>query len=366
MTKNFNKLIRDFGYLPKPNIDPTFMEICHMGGDRFEERCSKILQFYFSPLAPHKLRGLFLDSLLELLNMDNKYSIQNVKVITEESTEDRKRLDITIIADDFVIAIENKIFADVYNPLEIYRNYVEKLYAAKSTRQLVVLSVKKITCSSELDKIYSNGFHCINYADFFRVIKDNIGKYMMDCDQNYLTFMFDFMRTIEKKYINNNMELKQFFFNNQKTVEEMLKQYKAFKEEILASQCEYISRIQKILKKRTNANWWIWQGWDLGISFNDNTNRIGIECSFHNATTTNPIGDFHIYITVWKRHHFSPYEAELRKVFGENIDFQGPQNRVYQHLPVINGPINEEKINEIAEKLVECYLKLKDIADRNA
>ena len=116
MIKEYQKLLHNFVYLPKPNLNPTFMELCHLGGDRFEERCSAVLQFYFSPLAPHKLRGLFLDSLLELLNIDHKYIIQNVRVITEETTEERKRIDMTIIADDFVIAIENKIFANVYNP----------------------------------------------------------------------------------------------------------------------------------------------------------------------------------------------------------------------------------------------------------
>jgi len=340
------------------------MDICHMGGDRFEERCSQILRFYFSPLAPHNLRGLFLDSLLELLNMDDTYTIQNVKVITEESTEDRKRIDITIIADDFVIAIENKIFADVYNPLESYRSYVEEIYKNKSNKKYVILSVKRITSGYELKRMSDNGFHYINYADLFRVIRDNIGKYMMECDQNYLTFMFDFIRTIEKKYINNNMELKQFFFNNRESVDELVKQYNAFKEEILANQCNCISQIEKLVKEKTKANWWTWQKWDLGISFNDKTNRIGIECSFKDETISNPIGDFHIYITVWKRHHFAPYEAELRKIFGDNIDDHSSQNRVYQHLPIIPGPIDSRKIDEIADKLVEYYTILRDITDR--
>lgn len=364
MINSFKKIIHDFSYLPKPNIEPSFMDICHMSGDRFEERCSQILQFYFSPLAPHKLRGLFLDTLLELLNMNDIYTIQNVKVKTEESTEDRKRIDITIIADDFVIAIENKIMADVYNPLESYKRHIEKTYTHKSNKKLVLLSVKKITHSTELKRISDNGFIYINYTDLFSAIKNNIGNYMMDCNHKYLTFLFDFICTIEKKYINNNMEIKQFFFNNRKTVEELVEQYNAFKEEIFIRQCEKISEIEKLVKQKTNANWWIFQKWDLGISLNDKTNRIGIECSFRDETLENPIGDFHIYITVWKREHFTPYEAELRKAFGENIDYHSVHNRVYQHLPIIKGPIDESKIDEIVDKLVDIYTQLKDISDR--
>lgn len=160
------------------------------------------------------------------------------------------------------------------------------------------------------------------------------------------------------------MEIKQFFFNNRKTVEELVEQYNAFKEEIFIRQCEKISEIEKLVKQKTNANWWIFQKWDLGISLNDKTNRIGIECSFRDETLENPIGDFHIYITVWKREHFTPYEAELRKAFGENIDYHSVHNRVYQHLPIIKGPIDESKIDEIVDKLVDIYTQLKDISDR--
>lgn len=362
MIKEYQKLLKNFAYLPKPNTHPTFMDICHMGGDRFEERCSKVLQFYFSPLAPHKLRGLFLDSLLELLAINNNYTIQNVRVNTEETTEERKRIDITIVADDFVIAIENKIMADVYNPLELYRSHIEKVYNSKQYKYFVVLSVKKIINPEELQKIEENGFLYVNYDDLFRVVKGNLGNYMMECDQSYLTFMFDFIRTIEKKYINNNMELKDFFFHNRNTIDELVSQYNAFKEEIFSNQCETISQMKRLITAKTNVDWWIWQGWDLGISFNNQTNRIGIECWFEDETKENPIGDFHINITVWKREHFKPYQKELVNIFGDHIIYE--QNRVYLHLPTITGPIDASKMDEIISVLAGYYSKLKEITDR--
>ena len=42
----FNALLEKFLSIPKTNSNPTFMEICQMGGDRFEERCSQILRFF--------------------------------------------------------------------------------------------------------------------------------------------------------------------------------------------------------------------------------------------------------------------------------------------------------------------------------
>ena len=88
MIKEYQKLLHNFVYLPKPNLNPTFMELCHLGGDRFEERCSAVLQFYFSPLAPHQLRGLFLDSLLELIiNISFKMSESLPKKLPKSGKE---------------------------------------------------------------------------------------------------------------------------------------------------------------------------------------------------------------------------------------------------------------------------------------
>lgn len=116
----FNALLQKFLSLPKTNSNPTFMDICQMGGDRFEERCSQILRFFLTPNAAHGLRDLFLSSLLEVTGKEDlSFSLNGTKVITEEATEDRKFIDITVVADDFVIAIENKIGASLYNPLWI-------------------------------------------------------------------------------------------------------------------------------------------------------------------------------------------------------------------------------------------------------
>lgn len=365
MEELFNQLLRKFEFLPKPDINPTFLDICQMRGDRFEERCSQILKFYLSPLAPHKLRGLFLDTLLEVIGMENNYSIQKVKVITEESTDERKRIDITVIADDFVIAIENKIWADVYNPLDNYTTYINSHYKNKDIKKFIVLSVKNITKSDELNKLRKNHFTYINYKDFFTAIKSNLGKYAVNCDQSYLIFLFDFMKTIERKYINNNMELNKFFFEHKNDVENLLSQYDTFKQSILNDQIQLISQIHNEVNKKTGASWSVWQKWDLYISFNDETNRIGIESSFRDENMTNPIGDFHIYITVWNKKCFFPYKEELIKSFGNYfIDYDTNPGRVYMHLPAFSYPYDSDKINLIVQKLSEYYEKLREITNR--
>ena len=142
----FNALLQKFLSLPKTNSNPTFMEICQMGGDRFEERCSQILRFFLTPNAAHGLRGLFLSSLLEVIGKDDlSFSLNGTKVITEDATKDRKFIDITVVADDFVIAIENKIGASLYNPLDSYVRHIKKTYRTQTNHIFVVLSARPIT-----------------------------------------------------------------------------------------------------------------------------------------------------------------------------------------------------------------------------
>lgn len=87
----------------------------------------------------------------------------------------------------------------------------------------------------------------------------------------------------------------------------------------------------------------------------------GIECSFTDESQNNPIGFLHIYITVWSKKCFAPYENELRSIFRDApIDYESIPNRVYLHLPVIDS----NNHTEIIDKLTEYYNTMKELTDR--
>ena len=159
------------------------------------------------------------------------------------------------------------------------------------------------------------------------------------------------------------MELRRFFYdkNNKEIIDRLIYEYENFKQGILSLQKEQIAVLKTRISDRTNADWWVYQGWDLGISFNDNSHRLGIECSFSDSTIDNPLGNFYIYITVWKKKDFLPYEPYLKKAFPNcEIDYNAVDgSRVFLHLPVIDGSNSEEIIN----KLAECYNVIKTITD---
>lgn len=89
------------------------------------------------------------------------------------------------------------------------------------------------------------------------------------------------------------------------------------------------------------------------------SNHIGIESSYRDETLDNPLGDFHIYITVWREECFYPYEEELKKKFPDSF-CERTEDRIYLHLPVIKG--NDHDF--IANKLAEYYFYMKDLTDR--
>jgi hypothetical protein len=79
------------------------------------------------------------------------------------------------------------------------------------------------------------------------------------------------------------------------------------------------------------------------------THKIGIESSFA-ETKDNPIGEFHIYITTWRKQDWHPYKEAVMKQFKDcYLDENADYNRVYLHLPIIQGENQDEIIKKLAE-----------------
>lgn len=169
---------------------------------------------------------------------------------------------------------------------------------------------------------------------------------------------------------NNGNKIWKYFPNN---LDEFDSVYELFKSVVEKLDKEYIQQgkqIQNILTelKKNEDKWWLYNGLDLGISFNDDTKtRIGIESEFK-ATPNNPTGIFKIYITTWAVGSSTPqecwgyYEKEIFKEYPETdgyfLDIKAPNGRVYYHMPTING----ENSEEIISKLYEYYKFIKRLA----
>lgn len=172
----------------RPERPPTLMEIS--GYPHYENVCSNILAFFFDPSKPHGLGTLFLDALAEVgcvkdLDLTRGAS---VTVETEVHTESHNRIDILIESDTHVILIENKIFHHIANPFEDYVKHLE-LYYKHLKPHLFLLTLKP---TDDVGR-----FRNITYVQLVNEIRALLGNHVATADTRYLTFMLDFLNTLD-------------------------------------------------------------------------------------------------------------------------------------------------------------------------
>jgi hypothetical protein len=365
--ETYSELLRKFAELPKEEKEMTFLELCHYPGERFEEICSRILEFFFQPNNKHGFRDLWFKSLCKIIKIDCE-DVFEMKTRTEEATsssekEKGKKIDIVLETPTLVIAIENKIGADLYNPLDIYKEHIDKGYS-KLNKKCIVLTAHRLS-NEEQKKANENGFVVVLYKKLFDNVRELLGKYVSSCNPNFLSFMLDFMMTVEKRMnFMDNTELNRFFFDKKEEIESMLNSFGDWQRKLRDEQSCELNKIKDVITKKTKCLWWIYQGWDLGVHFLDKTQyKIGIESEFE-PTKDDPIGEFKIYITTWNIECWKWYKDSVLKKYPNCFLDEGTintKNRVYYHMPVIKRTDFRENdyINEIVKRLEEYFLFLK-------
>lgn len=173
---------------PRPERPPTFMEIS--GYPHYENVCSNILAFFFDPSEPHGFGTLFLDALAQVGGIEDPDRTigVNVEVAREESTSSGNRIDLLIKSDSHVILIENKIFHEIANPLEDYIRHAKSHYKQLESH-LFLLTLKP---SGDVGR-----FKNVTYEHLVAQIRTLLGDYLAHADTRYLTFMLDFLNTLD-------------------------------------------------------------------------------------------------------------------------------------------------------------------------
>ena len=168
--------------------EPTYLELCRYPGERFEEICSRILGFFFQSKNPHGFGSLFLKALKNSLSGADFDYEEDVCFELEEKTEKGKRIDILITGEKFVICIENKIWANLYNDLDEYKKFVEAHFAGKKLL-FVVLSP---------DGKCSQNWIPLKYDDFFKQIESGVHDYQGK-ENSFFHYLTDWIQTVRDK-----------------------------------------------------------------------------------------------------------------------------------------------------------------------
>lgn len=297
---------------------PTLLELCSYPSHRFEEICSRILCFFFNWNAEHGFRDLWLKSFFECLKEKNVETYGNINTWTEEKTVGDKRIDIVVEAEEWVLAIENKIYADVYNPLELYRKHIENKYQQKK-RYLTVLSLR----DSEGDpRIRNNGFCYVSYKDLIGRVKINMGEYLVGANQYYMNLMIDFIKTLENKMATElTDDQKRFFTDNNDQLERLVRDFQKFQQELFNERDKSIKRIKQSLEKENQdselGEWWIYYGKntvDLGHHYFGKY-VLGIESWYCGSG----LKDYEIVISTWDRKYWDQYKETIETTFKEKF-----------------------------------------------
>jgi PD-(D/E)XK nuclease superfamily len=213
----FDELLEGLKKLPPlQSREKTFMEIA--GYPHFENVCSNILAFYLNPNNEHGFGTLLLDALARVINEEIKTNEQSIQVKREVITDGKKRIDLVIESDDYVLAIENKIFASIDNPFQDYSEYLEKLSKGRKIYK-VLLSFHTV---QESPCLY--GFKPVGYEPFMKEVTKNIESYSLNALKPHLTFLEDFIQTMQNLRGKTSMDSQrlEYFHNNYQGIRSLL------------------------------------------------------------------------------------------------------------------------------------------------
>jgi hypothetical protein len=250
----FEHLIHDFGLLPVKKSTLTFMQIA--GYPHYEKVCSNILKFYLEPKQEHGLDDLLLRAFMICLKVPYEGAITDATVETEVKTERGGRLDLLIKTSDFVIGIENKIWAWLHNDLFDYASLVAS--RAKSVDGAkpynAVLTLRPLA-SRELDGAKEAGFCNITYEQIILEARNLLSQYATRANSKFLTYFTDFMQTIESlSGPKPDPTRTAFFIEHGSQIEELAHAYWIFRDGKIPALLSLVDPLPPGVCKQ-----WIWQ-----------------------------------------------------------------------------------------------------------
>ena len=182
----------------------TIMDIA--GINHLENNWSDIYAYYFDSNANHGLGRLFIDTLNDLIaEKSHKFplSLNNFTVKREYIAKDDKRIDLLIFNEDEAIIIENKVYANLYNPL---KTYWESLDLPEENKRGVILSLHTMSISNK-------DFVNITHEEFAKRIELSMHKHFLYAETKSLLLLQDFIINIYNMTHAMNKEELEFYFS---------------------------------------------------------------------------------------------------------------------------------------------------------
>lgn len=365
---SFKHLLDVFEKIPKSQDGPTFMQICRYPRNRYEEICSRILQFYLNPKAEHNMGDLWLRALLDAvkgvyerhdlsvadIENDSNYIDCSQVEVEREVYAGSKRIDLVVKSRSFAVCIENKTGADVYNPLDIYKHYMEENFNDRHI-YCIVLSLYPV---GKTTKLRENDFVTVSYAELFAAVRRLLGEYVANAKSEYLTYMLDFMKTLSNMNGNISEQERKFFKENREQIDNLIGRYNNYKQvlwdELLATVAALCDKLGEKLNIKIDA----YEGWLPSVGFVDGQYRIGLE-GHYKEENGNQYAKFVYFIKTWDERSWEHYNDKVFAKFNCGTDFRTDRNMRIYHL----GEIDGGDMDKVVEELAKAYNDLKAVVE---
>lgn len=195
--------------IPKKQLrTSTLMDI--VGISHLENNWSDIYAYFFNQNENHGLGRLFIDTLNDLVAQCTGcplLEMSEYSVIREDSVPDNKgnlkRIDLLIQNEEEAFIIENKVYARLYNRLDLYW---EKPKVPEENKRGIVLSLWETKPTHSL-------FVNITHEKFAKVIEQGLSKYSKDANPKALMLLQDFIQNIYNITHSMNEEELKFYFD---------------------------------------------------------------------------------------------------------------------------------------------------------
>jgi len=195
---------------PKKGRKETFLDIA--GIEHLENHWSYIYMYFFSPNGTHGMSRLFIDTLQDLICKKGKKEplvMKSFSVLREDAVPDekgnKKRIDLLLQNDEEAIIIENKVYAKLYNRLDLYWKKPE---VPEENKRGVVLSLWRT-------KPTHKNFVNITHEEFAKALEKKLPSYFLSAQPKALILLQDFIQNIYNVTHSMNEEELLFYFKNE-------------------------------------------------------------------------------------------------------------------------------------------------------
>ena len=321
-------------YKKIPVRKKTFMDVS--GYPHYENVCSNILAFYFNTTEEHNMNNLVINSLIKILKKNN-INIEPIKendivnVSREYTTLNGNRIDIVLENNNFVIGIENKLDATVYNDLTDYANTINSINK-KSVKILLSLHNNSKICEN-------TEFINITYSELCNQLNIDLRNYQ-DSNNKWYIFIKEFIKNLENYEGDSEMEdeVLNWLRNNKKELEEL----DEIKQIAMKSIEKKEEELKNLLEEKLNLNFIkIWKGNTEMVCYIDSPKK------YHIDATLNPEG-WKIGLFTWSVANNNKIKQILQNSNYNIIEDDGQHRILFKY----NYDID---IEEVLKKVVEIY-----------